>query len=134
MDAALQGTREGRIGFYFVIMHEQKPAGVVRIYNCDERKSFEWGSWIIGQPRPKGAALYSALCIYEIAFEVLGFERCHFEVRRENTDVIDFHLRGGARETHSDELNRYFEFLPADYVAFRQSTETIISENRADSA
>jgi RimJ/RimL family protein N-acetyltransferase len=123
--------REARLEeLYFVIVHESRDVGVVRIYNIEGRKSFEWGSWIIGQPRPRGAALYSAVCIYEIAFDVLGFEKCHFEVRRDNTGVIDFHLRSGALETHSDDLNRYFEFLPSDYAAFKTSTADLVAKNR----
>src|SRR5207249_1308816 len=99
--------------FYFVIVADRADQGVVRMYDFREiegRKSFSWGSWIIKPPRPPGLVTFSAVCIYELGFNTLAFDQSHFYVRRENTRVIEFHHRAGAKTTCEDELNLYFEF------------------------
>jgi RimJ/RimL family protein N-acetyltransferase len=115
--------------FYFVIVADDADQGVVRMYDfreIDGRKSFCWGSWIIKPPRPPSLVTFSAICIYELGFNTLGFEQSHFDVRRENTAVTGFHHRAGAKKTGEDELNLYFEF-PSNHFSglLAASTEQI---------
>ena len=56
------------------------------------------------------AAIESALLIYDFAFFSLHYKKSHFDVRKENKKVIDFHLRFGAEivgETDKDLLFVY---------------------------
>jgi RimJ/RimL family protein N-acetyltransferase len=106
--------------YYFIIEDKQgQPVGTVRIYDL-QPDSFCWGSWILQPGAPRKAAIESALLVYEFAFYRLGFARCHFDVRKQNTRVVDFHQRFGAKivgETADDHL---FHFFKADYEATRE--------------
>ena len=113
-----QREQEGR-EFYFLIEHPPgTPVGALRIYDY-QGDSFSWGSWIIRAGTPPAVAMESALCVYEFAFGPLGFERCHFEVRKGNERVIAFHTRFGAKPVGEDDLSWKFSFSRVDYAAAR---------------
>ncbi len=103
---ARYGADDGQV--YFVICNlAGKPVGTVRLY--DQRgASFCWGSWIKGDGAPSGFGIESALMVYEFALQ-LGFQRAHFDVRRQNTAVCQFHERFGAALAGEDDDNFYFE-------------------------
>jgi RimJ/RimL family protein N-acetyltransferase len=95
--------------FYYIIegaAHEQ--LGVVRLYDF-QGNSFCWGSWILIDDAPFYASIESALLVYEIAFYQLGFEKSHFDVRKQNKRVLDFHTRFGAEITHEDADNYFLK-------------------------
>jgi RimJ/RimL family protein N-acetyltransferase len=115
--------RAGR-EFYFLIFHNGEHRGVVRMYDftvIGGHTSFCWGSWIIPQPRPPELALASALLIYQLGFEDLRFEQSHFDVRRENLAVQDFHRKTGAREIGQAGDDVQFVYGRLDYEAFTRS-------------
>lgn len=93
---------------YFVIANlAGAPVGTVRLY--DRRgDSFCWGSWIKSDAAPSNFGIESAMMVYRYALH-LGFRRAHFDVRRENASVRQFHLRLGAVATGEDDDNVYFE-------------------------
>jgi hypothetical protein len=93
---------------YFIITNRTgHPVGTVRLY--DQRgDSFCWGSWIKADDAPSGFGVESALMVYEVAL-AMGFDAAHFDVRRENTSVCQFHTRFGARLVSEDALNFYYE-------------------------
>jgi RimJ/RimL family protein N-acetyltransferase len=100
---------------YYYIIHRNSdslPIGTVRIYDfIGDKDSFCWGSWILNENKPRYAALECALMIYEYAFYELGFKRCHMDIRKQNTKVIDFHKRFGVKiigETEADYLGTYY--------------------------
>src|SRR3569832_1279334 len=82
--------------------------GTVRIYDVRD-DSFCWGSWILSRDAPKKAAIESALLIYDFAFFSLHYPWAHFDVRKKNVKVVDFHKRFGASIVGEDDLNYYFE-------------------------
>ena len=93
---------------YFIIENlAGTPVGTVRLY--DQRgDSFCWGSWIKSDGAPRSFGVESALMVYHYARH-LGFNKAHFEVRRENTGVIAFHQRFGARVVAENEHELFFE-------------------------
>jgi len=104
--------------FYFIIQRnmDNKPIGTVRLYDfIKNESSFCWGSWILNENKPPKAAVQSAVLIYEYAFYKLGFNRSHFDVRKENTGVINFHLRFGAKQIGSTEDDILFYFYKSEY-------------------
>lgn len=105
--------------FYFVIRHQEKDYGVVRMYDFKDN-SFSWGSWIILPSRPNGLVTYSAVMIYEMGFDVLGFDQSHFDVRVENEKVINFHLRSGAIQMARNDLDQNFVFPISQWTKFRE--------------
>jgi RimJ/RimL family protein N-acetyltransferase len=119
--------------YYFVIVSDGADAGLVRLYDFRElegRRSFCWGSWIIPPPRAPGLVTYSALLVYEVGFETLGFEQSHFDVRLANTGVIGFHERAGARRVAEDGQDAFFRFSPEDHDRLREASAAQIAAHR----
>jgi RimJ/RimL family protein N-acetyltransferase len=92
---------------YFIIEHENLKIGTVRLYDGREN-SFCWGSWILVDDAPVHAALESALIVYRYALSYLGFHSSHFDVRKENKKVCQFHEKFGALKIDEDDLNNYY--------------------------
>lgn len=94
---------------YFVIQSRAgDPLGCVRLYDA-RGDSFCWGSWILKAGAPQSAAVESALIVYAFAIDHLGFRQAHFDVRKDNERVWQFHERFGAErigETEADHLYR----------------------------
>lgn len=86
---------------YFIIedRHGER-FGTIRLYDV-RGDSFCWGSWILRDGRPSGFAMESALLVYQFAL-TLGFKNSHFDVRKENTSVWQFHERFGATRTNEE--------------------------------
>ncbi|MEO1784727.1 GNAT family N-acetyltransferase [Thermodesulfobium sp. 4217-1] len=106
---------EERKEFYFVIESKEGDSyGLVRMYDF-KQNSFCWGSWIIKDDAPKSTAIESVIQIYEFGFKTLGFDKSHFDVRKDNDKVIAFHKRFGAEIVSEDELNYYFCLDKKDY-------------------
>lgn len=108
--------KSGGDSFYFIIQGlSGAPYGTVRIYDLRDN-SFCWGSWIVAVDAPSYVAIESALLVYEFGFYKLGFAQSHFDVRKENQKVVNFHKRFGARIVGEDELNYYFVITREDYA------------------
>jgi len=106
--------------YYFIVEDKAGEAqGTVRLYDFIE-DSFCWGSWVMKKEAPSYAAIESALLVYEFAFYQLGFMKSHFDVRKENARVVDFHKRFGAEIIDEDEANYYFTFDRASYESIRK--------------
>ncbi|MCT4716369.1 GNAT family N-acetyltransferase [Enterobacteriaceae bacterium H18W14] len=105
--------------FYFIILRSdnKKKIGTVRLYDfIQQKKSFCWGSWILNQDKTTSSAIESALLVYNIAFQQLGFERCHFDVRKDNVKVIQFHKKLGAEIINSNEVDYFFNYKKESYI------------------
>ncbi|MEN6543313.1 GNAT family N-acetyltransferase [Parvibaculum sp.] len=103
--------------YYYLIMHEGRRAGTVRLYDFQFEngiRSFSWGSWIIPAPRPKGLANVSLCLVYKISFSSLGFNRSHFKVDLRNLKVIELHLRTGAERLADSDGDANFYFWPKE--------------------
>ena len=115
--------------YYFVINHQTTDYGVMQMSDF-HGKSFTWGSWIVLPSRPAGLVTYSAIMMYELAFEVLGFEEAQINVPKNNTEVVNFHLTSGAIEIDETLENRRFVFSLAAWPAFRQASIQQIKGHR----
>jgi hypothetical protein len=105
--------------FYFIIADwHGRSIGTVRIYDIRD-DSFCWGSWILSVEAPMSAAIESALLVYDFAFYSLHYKYSHFDVRKENVSVVNFHKRFGAVVTAEDEMNYFFEFSKESYGSIR---------------
>lgn len=95
--------------YYFIIERlDGTPCGTVRIYDILS-DSFCWGSWILNKDKTRYAALESALLVYKFGFDILGYQKSHFDVMKGNTKVISFHKKMGAVVVSEDDDNYYFE-------------------------
>lgn len=110
---------ESKTDYYFIISDKSMfPVGTIRIYDTRD-DSFCWGSWIISNDAPKTAAIESAIMIYDFAYYSLRFKRSHFDVRKANYRVAEFHKRFGATIVGEDDLNFYFEYDRDIYSSVR---------------
>ena len=100
---------------YFIIELQGEPIGTVRLYD-PRGDSFCWGSWILKDGRPSHAAMESALMVYAYALDHLGFAGAHFDVRKGNERVWQFHERFGARRVAETDLD-YFYRLDREAIA-----------------
>jgi RimJ/RimL family protein N-acetyltransferase len=104
---------------YFIIEYQGDTIGTVRLYD-PQGASFCWGSWILNNNRPSHAAIESALMVYAYAVDCLGFQGSHFDVRRGNERVWQFHERFGARRVTETELD-YLYNLEIEAIRVAQS-------------
>ena len=113
--------------YYFVIENKKgENLGLVRVYDL-QPESFCWGSWLIKDGVPMNTAVESALQVYEFGFGDLAYEKAHFDVRKGNKKVIDFHLRFGAKITSEDEMNVYFNYEKERHERTKQKYKRYIN-------
>lgn len=105
---------------YFIIEYQEAPIGTVRLYD-PQGEIFCWGSWILHSSRPSQAAMESALMVYAYAVDHLGFTAAHFDVRKSNERVWQFHERFGAVRTSEYNL---------DYLRQIKSSAIVASQTR----
>ncbi len=106
-----QDEKDGK-QFYFIIETlSGLKCGTVRLYDFID-DSFCWGSWILNENKTRFSALESAFLVYKFAFENLGFNKSHFDVRKDNKKVIAFHEKMGAIRKNEDEQNVYYDIYP----------------------
>jgi RimJ/RimL family protein N-acetyltransferase len=109
---------------FFVIETEDRvPIGTVRLYD-QQGNSFCWGSWIIKPEAPLRAGTRSALLVYYYGFDFLGFERSHFDVRKDNEKVWKFHEKNGARLIYESGLDRYYSLSKIDWYDYKLKYRT----------
>lgn len=108
---------------YFIITHEGRPHGAIRIYDfldTADGASFGWGSLVIEPPRPKGLVKASLMYVLEAGLGALGFSQSHFEVVKANISVADLYMRSGARVIAESAEKTFLLFTPGDLAAMKQ--------------
>ncbi|WP_336817983.1 GNAT family N-acetyltransferase [Cedecea sp. MMO-103] len=118
--------------YYFIIVRKdtEQSIGTVRLYDFRERdKSFCWGSWILNENKTRSSALESALLVYSLAFDQLGFMQSHFDVRRGNEKVIEFHKKLGATEVSSNDVDLFFVYKKDTFNATKDSYKKYLVQN-----
>jgi len=117
----IKNYKERELGlheFYFIIERNDnnERIGTIRLYDFrNDPKSFCWGSWILNSSKTRYAAIESALLIYKIAFEELRFEQSHFEVRKANLGVHNFHMRLGAQLISEGDSDNFYIYRASTY-------------------
>lgn len=104
--------------YYFIIRRNDNNhrIGTIRLYDFKEKpKSFCWGSWILNENKTRYAAIESALLVYKLAFEELDFEQSHFDVRKDNLGVHNFHMRLGAQHIDGNDLDNFYIYSAPKY-------------------
>lgn len=113
---------------YFVIEYQGAPIGTVRLYD-PQGESFCWGSWILHSSRPSQAAMESALMVYAYAVDHLGFTAAHFDVRKANERVWQFHERFGAVRTAESDLDYFYQLNCKAIAASRERYRRFLEES-----
>ena len=122
--------------YYFIIhkMSDKTPIGTVRLYDfIKDESSFCWGSWILNENKTKYAALETAILLYDFAFFTLKFKRCHMDVRKQNTKVLEFHKRFGVNFYAENDTDVFGHYYMEDYLKVRESIKNFIDANTSHS-
>jgi hypothetical protein len=82
--------------------------GLNRVYNIKDA-SFEIGSWLFKRDASNNAAILGDLFCRSLMFDSLDFEKCVFEVRKDNKSVIRYHKMFSPIFVDEDALNYYYE-------------------------
>ena len=117
---AYESRFEDGLEAYFIIQHEGKDVGTVRLYDYrPAADSFCWGSWIIQPGAHALSGMLTPMLVYDLAFMGLGFDSAYFDVRLVNATVWKFHEMMGAELVCEDKLNRMYTYSKAKYPAAR---------------
>ena len=115
--------------YYFIIEHQNKPVGTVRLYNINyESGIFTWGSWIVEKGNPGEVALSSAYMSYYFGFHYLNLEKALIDVRKDNIKVCEFY-KLYADFLHEDEIDCYLEFKKSNFNRFIEKFQNRIPNN-----
>jgi len=118
--AFIKRYQQSLTDYYFVICDwHARPLGTVRIYDI-QGDSFCWGSWILSADAPTSTAIESALLVYDFAFYSLRYKFSHFDVRKKNSSVVEFHKRFGAILIEENELDYFFKYSLDSYRLIRE--------------
>ena len=112
---------------YFIIEHQQEAIGTVRLYD-PQGDSFCWGSWILQDGSPGHAAMESALMVYAYGIDHLDFAGAHFDVRKGNERVWQFHERCGARRVAESEFDYFYQLDGKAIAAFQERYQRFLGE------
>lgn len=104
---------------YFIIEYQGEAIGTIRLYD-PQGSSFCWVSWILINSRPNHAAMESALMVYASALDHLGFTSAHFDVRKGNERIWQFHERFGAVRVGESEEDYFYRL---DHTAIDKSRQ-----------
>lgn len=120
--------------FNFVVVENGQDRGLVRMHDFTEiggAASFRWGDFV--SPHP-GLLATTALTIYSLGFDALGYARAHMAVLKSNPGLAAFHLGTGAELEFDDGTYTYFRFAAATYEQIRDEAlqrRTAIMSERA---
>lgn len=102
--------------WYFIIENKlEKPIGTYRIYDLKE-DSFCIGSWLMTEGATSLETLEGDYLSKTLAFLSTGFEKFHFDVRKENKKVLRFHKQMGAKIIGETDIDYLFECTKEDYL------------------
>lgn len=102
--------------WYFIIESKtNEPIGTYRIYDLKE-DSFCIGSWLMKDNCNPFEMMEGECLCKKFAFEQTGFEKFHFDVRKENKKVIRYHKLMGAKIVGETDIDYFFECTKEDYL------------------
>ncbi|MCQ2241395.1 GNAT family N-acetyltransferase [Treponema sp.] len=102
--------------WYFISEDKDgNPIGTYRIYDL-RQNSFCIGSWLMVEGTTAEQSFETDYLVRMYGFDVLGFNKIHFDVRKGNKKVLRYHKSLGAIQTGDTELDILFEISKYDYL------------------
>lgn len=103
--------------WYFIIMNKKcERIGTYRIYDV-RKDSFCIGSWLLVDGVSAAESFESDYILRMYGFDVLGFKKIHFDVRKGNKKVIAYHKMVGARVVGETDIDLLWEITKEEYVS-----------------
>lgn len=102
--------------WYFIIERKDgERIGTYRIYDV-QGDSFCIGSWLMVDGVSPQESFESDYLVRMYGFDVLGFKKIHFDVRKDNKKVWKYHKSLGAKKVGETELDFLWEVTREEYV------------------
>lgn len=112
--------------WYFIIENKKhEPLGTTRIYDV-KGLQYTPGSWLMKDGSLPEETLEGSLLASKYAFEILGFERSFFDVRKANIKVIRYHLMRGAKIIAETDIDYLFELTRENFDKNKQKLWNIL--------
>lgn len=112
--------------YYFIIESKLgEPLGTIRIYD-NKPDSFGSGSWLTVKNAPFVAAIEADYLMKKFGFETLGYNNSHFDVRKKNKKVVDYHKLMGAKIVNENDEDYFFVYTKDDFYKRIEQIENII--------
>ena len=106
--------------WYFIIENKKhEPLGTNRFYNVHGTQ-YTSGSWLMKDGALPQETLEGVLLSRKMAFEMLGFRKNCFDVRKENKKVVRFHKILGSVIVSEDDVDYFLELTDASYQKCKQ--------------
>lgn len=101
--------------FYFIGLDpvNGERLGVFRLYNLND-KDFGTGSWLY-KPGLRNQPILGNITGKEIGFDFLQYDKCRFDVRKDNVTILAYHRLFNPVQVDEDDLNIYFELSKANF-------------------
>jgi len=101
--------------FYFISLDPVtgERLGVFRLYNFNY-DAFGTGSWLY-KPGLRNQPILGNITGKEIGFDLLQYDKCRFDVRKENVTILAYHRLFNPTQVDEDDLNIYFELLKDNF-------------------
>jgi hypothetical protein len=101
--------------FYFINLNpvNGERLGVFRLYNFNEN-SFGTGSWLY-KPGLRKEPILGNIVGKEIGFDFLQYDKCMFDVRKGNLNILTYHRLFNPVQVNEDDLNIYFELSKTSF-------------------
>lgn len=113
--------------WYFISLNKKgERIGTYRIYDV-QGDSFCIGSWIMVDGVTPEESFETDYLVRMYGFDVLGFNKIHFDVRKQNKKVWHYHMAFGAKKTGETELDYLFE---VDKDIYKKSVKAIMGEQQ----
>ena len=102
--------------WYFIIERKNgEKIGTYRIYDI-QKESFCIGSWLMINGTLSEEMLEADYQVRMFGFNKLNMDKIHFDVRKGNKKVIQYHKLMGAKITGETELDYLFECSKEDFL------------------
>lgn len=102
--------------WYFIIENKKHtPIGTYRIYDL-KPDSFCIGSWLMIDGTYPQEMLEADFLVRNFGFDTLNMDKIHFDVRKENKKVWNYHKLVGAKLVGETDLDYLFECNKQDYL------------------
>jgi hypothetical protein len=101
--------------FYFIALNPENSErlGLFRLYNFTN-VSFGTGSWLY-KLGLRYQPILGNITGKEIGFDFLQYDKCMFDVRKENHSILAYHRLFNPVQVDEDDLNIYFELSRANF-------------------
>jgi acetyltransferase-like isoleucine patch superfamily enzyme len=113
--------------FYFVFEDSNaKPWGTIRLYNLS-KEHFTVGSWICLPNNMDKIAIKAWILCVEFGFEKLKYDKCLFDVRKQNLSVLYYAYLYHPEIIKEDKLNYFFSLEKKTFYKHREKVVKLLS-------